>query len=300
LNDHPRELLEHDWLYPLAGRPDETPAGHHNLAWEISGDRRFLTRYGDAEALIRELADNDHDIIISSEDFECSAQHADRFARFITTIQELGVRVSLIVYLRNQIDYAESLYITLIDQGLGQTFSAFCEEILETGKVCWREWTFPFRYDDFIAHLASFPNVEVIVRSYDAPVLGSPILDFFSIVARGRQLLTREELPHKNRRRALALIVRRYLSNQTECQLNDAEIGATIAFLDRYVASCPTMSLTTQIQFSEAFDKSNQVTCEQFGVAPFRRMERKQLRATAAPSLDDIFGPDLRAMALRA
>ena len=128
LDSHPQELARSGYLYPRVGRPEEARAGHHNIAWEISGDRRFRADYGDGEALIREIADTDHNIIISSEDFECSAHHAGKFGKFIVAIQKLGIRMSVIVYLRSQIDYAESLYCTLLQFGFDQPFSLFCEK----------------------------------------------------------------------------------------------------------------------------------------------------------------------------
>src|ERR1700730_1496523 len=107
LDGHPRELEASGLLYPKVGRPDEAAAGHHNLAWEIASDRRVRPGFGTADDLIRELANTSQNVILSSEDFESSVHHRDRFESFIQAIQSLGIQMSLVIFLRNQIDYAE-------------------------------------------------------------------------------------------------------------------------------------------------------------------------------------------------
>jgi hypothetical protein len=296
LHSHRQELTSSGWLYPRAGRPADAPAGHHNLAWEISGDRRFRAGWGTAEALLGEIAGTDRSIIISSEDFECSTHHAERFEKFITAIRLLGIRVSLIAYLRNQIDYAESLYATLVMHGLAQPFGGFCDEILATGEVRWREWIFPFRYDTFFARLATLDDVEVIARSFDHPALGSTVLDFFSVAGRGEPLLSPENIPRENERPDLGTVIRRYLANQAETSVTDAAAEDIITSLRDHAVPRPSMSTARQARFVDAFEKSNQATCVKFGLPAFERMRRARLAAAAGPALDDIFGPDLRAL----
>ena len=296
LSGHPQELASFGAFYPLAGRPDQASAGHHNLAWEISRDRRFSPQCGDREALVREIAGTDRNVIISSEDFECSAHHAERFGKFIVEIQKLGIRVKLIVFFRNQIDYAESLYCTLVQLGFDRPFSVFCDEILETSAARWREWIFPFRYDAFITRLASFPDVEVIVRSYDDPTMGSPVLDFLSVIGLGDALLPLEQLPRMNRRPELSATVQHYLANQAGLSPDGAEAAAIDAFLHGCQIERPSMSLAYQIRFVEAFEKSNHAVREKYRLPVFGRMRRERLAVSAGPSLNDIFGPRLRAM----
>jgi hypothetical protein len=294
LDSHPQQLARSGYLYPRVGRPEEASAGHHNIAWEISGDRRFRPDYGDGAALIREIADTNHTIIISSEDFECSAHHAERFGKFIGSIQQLGFRVHLIVYVRNQIDYAESLYCTLLQFGFTRPFSVFCDEILATGVIRWREWIFPFRYDDFIAKLASL--ADVVVRSYDRPAQGSPISDFLAAVGIGESSMFSEELPHENQRPDLSESVRHYWHNRTGNSLDRGDLDSIAARFRDYKARWPGMSLTHQRQFAEAFDQGNLRLSKRFQLPAFERMQQDQLLAAPGPSLDEIFGLDIRAV----
>lgn len=296
LDSHPQELARSGYLYPRVGRPEEASAGHHNIAWEISGDRRFRPDYGDEAALIREIADTDRNIIISSEDFECSAHHAERFGKFIGAIQQLDIRVYLIVYVRNQIDYAESLYSTLLQFGFDQPFALFCDEILEAGAIRWREWIFPFRYGDFIANLASFAEVQIIARSYDRPAMGSPILDFLSVAGIGELRVSSEELPHEGQREDVTKSIRRYWTNRTGHSLGDGDLKSIAALSRGYKAGRPTMGLARQARFAEAFDKSNLRLCEKYQLPVFQLMRPDRPPATAGLSMDDIFGLDIRAV----
>jgi len=260
LNHHRLELEAQGICYPQAGRPALAPDGHHNLAWEISGDRRFSTDYGDSKSLFREIEGSSLDVIISSEDFECSVHHADRFGKFIAQFQSLGIRTNLVVYLRNQIDYAESLYFTLALLGLDRSFSDYCDEILETNAFRWREWIFPFRYDTFLAQLASFAGVEVIVRSFDAAAIESPIVDFLSILGLDIASISLKPLPWHNRRQDLIGIAAQFHANQMP----------------------PTLSLARQNQFAKAFGESNRTVYETYRLPDFERMRQDRLIAPDA------------------
>ena len=98
------------------------PHGHHNIAWEISNDHRFLKEVGSIDDLLTEIAELPHDVILSSEDFECSAHHSEQFRSFIEHLRQRQFDVKFIIYLRNQIEYAESLYLMMSLFGLGTAF----------------------------------------------------------------------------------------------------------------------------------------------------------------------------------
>lgn len=290
LFSHARDLEIDGFLYPAVGRPDDAPAGHHNLAWEISGDRRFRSDFGTAGDLVRELATTSRDIIISSEDFESSAYHCDRFESFLDAIQKLGIEMSLVIFLRNQIDYAESLYSTLVLFGFTQPFSAFCDDILQAGEVRWREWIFPFCYDKFVGDLETFGNVEVIARSYDRPATGSPVLEFLSAVGLAPQRYGGNELPHDNLRPDLADCIRHYWRNRAGYSLDDRDFEAFLAPFRQARAGWPTMSSACRARFATAFDERNRRLCERLRLPLLELTARGE--ATAGPPLDEIFSSD--------
>jgi len=291
LDSRPRQLAASGYLYPRVGRPEGAPAGHHNLAWQISGDRRFLTDYGTEDDLLREIAETNLNIIISSEDFECSAHHHERFEKFIAALRRLAIRVSLIVYLRNQIDYAESLYCTQIHQGFDQPFSTFCDEILELGAARWREWIFPFDYESFIDNLAANADVDVIVRSYDHPMQGSPILDFLSVVGIGDVLAPGEELPYENRRQKLGDTIHRYWYNRSGQSLHDLDLAKVTNPFHGAKVAWPIMGCALQARFVAAFGNSNLRLSQKYQL-PALELIRHQRQAAVLPSLEAVFGID--------
>ena len=183
----------------------------------------------------------------------------------------------------------------MLQFGFNQPFAVFCNEILEAGSIRWHEWIFPFRYDGFVANLASLPDVEVIVRSYDHPEKGSPILDFFSTVGISEPWVSSTALPRENQRRHLGEIVRRYWTNRTRHALHADDVETITAFFDDYKGARPTMSLSRQAEFAEAFDNSNLRLFEQYRLPAFPSMRQDGHSATAGLSMDDIFAHDIRA-----
>jgi hypothetical protein len=292
LTQHPRELLQDGWVYPLAGRPDTVPTGHHNLAWEITGDGRFLAECGDREALLREICVSDQNIILSSEDFECSVHHTEGFGRLVRGIRERSIEINVIVYLRNQIDLAESLYITLVRLGYERSFRSFCDEILESGRVCWRQWIFLFRYDLFIATLMCFAPEKIIVRSFDHPPGGSPVSDFFSSLGLAELAKASQHAPRHNERPALAESARSFFGNRAGRLLLPAETDAITASLLEAGTGRTPMSLAYQRQFAEAFADSNDAVCAGYELPCFDRMQPGGFASPPGPTLDEIFEQD--------
>jgi hypothetical protein len=68
LRQNTEKLRDAGVLYPYAGCPDSCPAGHHNIAWQLSRDRRYNRGYGGMDALAKEIGDFGGDILLSSED----------------------------------------------------------------------------------------------------------------------------------------------------------------------------------------------------------------------------------------
>lgn len=164
-------LIQRGFLYPKTGIPDRL-SGHHNIAWQLSGDRRFRTELGTVDDLLSEIDQTDRDIILSSEDFECAG---DNLGSFINKLEQRR-KVEVIVYFRDQLSYARSLYLELITLGYTSTFGEFLLEIVEHRMIRWREWVFAFDYSLLINQLP--PGTSMVVRPRQASV----IADFLSIL----------------------------------------------------------------------------------------------------------------------
>jgi hypothetical protein len=172
-------LEKRGYLYPQSGRL-ELHSGHHNLAWEISGDHRFQDAYGTIDDLSREVKDRSEDIILSSEDFECSLDNSSKFSDFVSLLRSSGFLITVILYVRNQIDYLPRIYLTLLHFGLNLTFDCILRSTLDKGEFRWREWVFNFDYCDVLTRIGEIANVNVVVRSYER-ARTSVCSDFLSI-----------------------------------------------------------------------------------------------------------------------
>jgi hypothetical protein len=181
LNRHHTDLDNHQYLYPRTGRPPEAPDGHHNIAWEISSDSRFQRKHGAIDDLVDEILAASHNVILSSEDFECSIHHPAHFRQFIRRLQACHLAVKIVVYFRNHFDYTQSLYLEMLKFGVVKSFNEFVNEILDDGQFRWRDWIFPFCYTNLLTRLRAIEDIEVIARSYDRPKGGSVIVDCLSV-----------------------------------------------------------------------------------------------------------------------
>ncbi|MGH8557209.1 MAG: hypothetical protein ACRESZ_07045 [Methylococcales bacterium] len=182
-------LLQKGYYYPLAGRPERLP-GQHNLAWEISRDRRFRDRYGRIDDLINEVKKRSEDVILSSEDFECALHNISRFSDFISVLQSSGFLVIIILYVRNQIDYLARIYLTLLHFGFDSAFHGILSSILDKGELCWREWIFNFDYCNLLRRVDEIAGVDRIVRSYErsrTSICGD-FLSIFNLTLRDLQI----------------------------------------------------------------------------------------------------------------
>ena len=102
-------LLSRGYLYPRTGW---TAGGHHNLAYQLLGRKRFSNEAGRLEDLETEIAQADN-VILSSEEFEFLELSQVRAFR-----AGLGERpVKILVYLRRQDALIASTYAQQVEMG---------------------------------------------------------------------------------------------------------------------------------------------------------------------------------------
>lgn len=177
---HDVALQDKGFLYPRAGRPAPY-AGHHNIAWEVTGDHRFQPQHGTIGELVREIDAEPHDVILSSEDFEGAVDRSNKFSEFVRLLQSRGFSVILVVYLKNPVEYLPSIYVELITHGLSETFQEFLLVALCDRSFQFKEWVFQFNYVDWIRRLHEIADVDIIVRAYEH-ARASITADFLSII----------------------------------------------------------------------------------------------------------------------
>ncbi len=154
--------------------------GNHNVAWELTGDRRFELDTGCLEEAAQEIADFDGDAILSSEDFESLLHRPQGFDPLLRHDLLRRHQVTIVIYVRNQAEYLASLLAENRKHGI-EHVEDYLNRILEDGRLSAREWVFQF---DLAALGKVWPhrNSKLLVRNYHTLAGGSTVTDFLGML----------------------------------------------------------------------------------------------------------------------
>jgi hypothetical protein len=169
-------------LNPYAGCLDSVGSGHHNIAWQLARDRRFDKAFGSIETLKHEIGRYHGDVIVSSEDFESVLGRPKTLEPLITLATSTNRQLVLIIYLRNQISYLESLYCEMLGHGFGEEYQHIAQEVIDRHFLVMKEWIFHFDYEQLAKSLASLRFTRVIFRNYHSLQGGSIVADFTTLL----------------------------------------------------------------------------------------------------------------------
>jgi len=252
------------WLFPKTGRIGPH-SGQHNLAWELTRDRRFAFRFGHFPRLRAEIEGFDGDVILSSEDFESLLPHPDRWGPIVRLAHDLGRSLVLVIYLREQGAYLESLYYQCLKAGLGEEYRAYAREALALGAIARREWAFQFDYLRAATQAARLPGCQLILRNYHALEGASVVADFFSALGLPPDLLDSDDPElrvHLREQPDVALT--RFYRNRIGRALNPAERHA----LERLAALAPTHATPPSVatDLAARFGPGNAALCDRYGI----------------------------------
>jgi hypothetical protein len=170
-------------LYPNAGCLDLVGSGHHNIAWQMARDRRFNKEYGDFEALLKEIGNFSGDILLSSEDFESSLDKPGSFTALVRIANSTQRELVLIIYIRNQIFYLESLYCEMLSHGFAEEYKSLAEQVIKKKMLSMKEWVFHFDYLRIARSVARIPNARVVFRNFHSLQDNRIFADFRSVLA---------------------------------------------------------------------------------------------------------------------
>ena len=173
-------LLDAGLHYPGSGT--SVGGAHHNLAWELGRDRRFLGRHGNLELMLRQAASVGRDTVVSSEDFESSLLSPERWTPLVDALKGLGFSVTFVIYLREPASYLQSLFLENIKHGCGDEFGTVARTMLERGTYGFNDWTFQFDYDLIARQMARVAGARVVFRSFEHLIEASIIPDFFALI----------------------------------------------------------------------------------------------------------------------
>lgn len=257
-----RDTLARLGVYvPTAGRVSPQ-AGHHNLAWELTRDRRYGARHGNLADLARELAPIVGDVVISSEDFETLLPKPGAWAPLLAVAAETGRTLVPIVYVLHQAAYVESLYLQCLKAGVAEEFAAFAEEAVSRGAVSRREWVFQFDHARALEPLAAL-GPDAIVRNYHELVGGSTVADFLTVLGVPLSEFDAGQIHSRTHQRA---DLRQSLTLFYEARTGRASTLLEDRALGWMALNLPAPRVPPQMltQFADAFRFSNEKVCRRF------------------------------------
>lgn len=274
LRKHENSLKKAGFLFPYAGslnlpnspHPKASEAGHHNIAWEITRDRRYSRRHGGLKKLYEEIQGFKGDIILSSEDFESVFGEPDKFRGIQRLAQETGRKLVIIAYFRNQISYIESLFFQILNHGVSQEYQKLAESVVRSGYISVNDWQFNFDYEKIYKNWKSVPYTEIKIRSYHFLVGGSVIGDFSDLLGIG-SILEDDIKSQVNKRESVARALAKFYQNRVEREVSLVE-AARIRYLCRDIPSCLFSGPSLQYAFAERFNEANMRLCENAGLPP--------------------------------
>jgi hypothetical protein len=224
-------------LYPRAARLDPESPGHHNVAFELSGDERFAPRLPKLVDVVAEIASRrPAQACLSSEIFEYLHVMPERMAELRDALGSIGYSSAVIVYLRSQATYIEALYAELVQRGLRMGFGSFLAGILREGAFRYADvWTFRFDYSVLVdAFARAFGAESVVVRPYAARLHPQALIaDFFAVTAPPGTFLHADgeaDVFYDQRRPSTGDVLRRLVSNRRPGPAATAAITRLLEF----------------------------------------------------------------------
>ncbi len=272
-------------LYPRSGR---VQSSHHNIAWQMRRDRCFVTSSGTIDDLANEVAHFDGDVLLSSEDFETLINEPARFAplRLHPIFREH--EFTLIIYLRNQSSYLESLYLEMLKHGIAQELIFLAHRLLLNRQLLLRESAIYFDYDKIFHRWMACGWANLIIRNYHQLAGNSIITDFCSILCPGLPVNASAASLRANVRNPLHSSVLKFYQNRVlrPLQKREEEIVAQIC---RALTTVPVaLSNHLRFAFDHVFSKGNQALCSTAGLQGVGLAETGSAPAGSAP-LERIF-----------
>jgi hypothetical protein len=186
------QCLERNGIFvPSSGRA-WPGSGNHNLAWELSGDPRFDPALGSWRDVLGEIRSrNPPAVCLSSEDFVHLQRTPDSLCRIRQELNSIGYQVRIVVYLRPQADYIESLYAELVKDRSHIAFRKYLGEIFSSGAFSLGgPWTCPFDYGELLDSFAkAFRADRMVVHPYRANRRAKYLIDdLISVISPRRKI----------------------------------------------------------------------------------------------------------------
>jgi hypothetical protein len=163
-----RPALERAGLYlPRAGRPGTLP-GNHQIGWDLL----VHGASADVPKLREELQTSVvRSALLTSEDLSLLYARPETLELLQAAISDAGYRAKIVVYVRTQAAYAESMYVERIKHDYIRPLGAYLERILDTGMYVpdGSPIQIDFRYPRLLEPFVKvFGKEHVVVRPYSS------------------------------------------------------------------------------------------------------------------------------------
>jgi hypothetical protein len=225
LRNNTEALRDAGILYPDLGCPMRSIGnGHHNIAWQLARDRRFDRALGGVEALAGHIGNFSGDVLLSSEGFESSLGNPGAFSPLVQYATSTQRKIVIILYVRNQISYLESLYCELLAHGLGEEYRLVANQVIAHQEYSIREWVFHFDYLRIARRFASLRDIRFVFRSFHTLTKGSICADFCSLLPSAPALTEKFLHLRLNERASPSVALSRFYRNRVNRALSDSEI----------------------------------------------------------------------------
>jgi hypothetical protein len=260
------KLREIGVLYPRTGRLDTLGGGHHNIAWQAARDRRFDAGLGTIGELIAEVNAFPGNTVLSSEDFETLLSTARSLQDLRAAFAGADAEIILVIYLRNQMSYCESIFIENLGQWIGEEYRRYVETILRTGRLALKDWAFQFGYGQLADSLAATGGA-VAVRNYHTLDGDSVITDFAGVIGVDSAIFGEDAQLRSNDRLPTQTLLRLFHRNRTGRPIGDLEAKAIKLISDGIGTRRLVSSNATYNALRATFMHGNQKLCRQFGLS---------------------------------
>lgn len=261
---HAKRLRRNVLLYPTAGRPDGFD-GHHNIAWQLSGDLRFQQEFGTVDDVADEIARFRGDAVISSEDFETVLGEPERLAALVRHPALRTRDVIVVIYLREQVSYLESLFFEMLHHGMVQDASLLCEAAMARGEVAFADWIFHFDYAAVRARIAQ-SGARLLVRPYAKLVSESIVPDL--LLAMGRSGKLAASGARMNERQPLPVALARFCGKRLGYEAEAIEPELTRAMGTHLAGRSVHLSRARRGAVRDRFAAGNESLARECGMSP--------------------------------
>lgn len=163
------ELERHGLYFPKTGWYGVVP-GHHAIAWELAHQPDSPGAL--LNELIAELAAKlPPTALLSAEDFSLLASRARALETFAKELRGIGYSVKILVYLRAQGPFAESMYVERVKHGFIRPIPEFVKTVVSTGQYGAGGVLLPIEFH-YSRMLAAFADVFGEAAVHARPYLG--------------------------------------------------------------------------------------------------------------------------------